>query len=240
MVLPKDGVVEVTGIELCSVGDENWPMLLNLLSFEEQARAAEFRFEKHRRQHIAAHALKRLLLADATGMAPSALRFAASAAGKPRLIGPAEGLEFNLAHCEGMVACAVSRHHAVGVDVEPASRRAPLELAGRLYTAAEQAWLEGLAKAEQDAGFFTLWTLKEAFVKALGTGLQQDTRAVEFSFQPLAAAFRSDGFGAVEAWRFHSQRIGSTHLIAVAVAGGDCDLSVDLRSFEDLIRPRAG
>ena len=44
-------------------------------------------------------------------------------------------------------------------------------LAQQFFQASEQAWLFGLPPALQMRGFFRLWVLKEAVLKARGTGL---------------------------------------------------------------------
>lgn len=227
-------MVEIIGIDLSKVPEQLWPTLLNLLSFEEQSRAAEFRFERHRREHVAAHALKRLLLARATGLAPTKLRFTAGEFGKPRISG-LEGPHFNISHCEGMVACAVSNDHPVGVDVEPGDRRAPLELAGSLFAEDEQAWLARQPKTEKGVGFFSLWTLKEAFIKALGTGLQQNTKAFSLQFAPLSVKFTDPAFGRPGDWHFLLERTTSGHLVAAAWTGESPAVKLEIVGLQQLM-----
>ena len=61
----------------------------------------------------------------------------------------------------------------VGVDLEPAARRAlkPLGLANRYFSAVEAAALSALPAAELDAAFLRAWACKEAVVKASGQGI---------------------------------------------------------------------
>lgn len=86
------------------------------------------------------------------------------AAGKPSLPG---GAEFSLSHTKGAVALAVDAR-PVGVDVE-AVRPISEKLLRRVLSAREFAWFSGRGSCPAD--FFTLWTLKESYYKALGTGL---------------------------------------------------------------------
>ena len=85
-------------------------------------------------------------------------------AGKPRLPG---GPEFSLSHTKGAVAVAVD-DAPVEVDVECVRPVAP-GLPRRVLGEAEYAWYERRGETAED--FFTLWTLKESYYKALGTGL---------------------------------------------------------------------
>ena len=81
--------------------------------------------------------------------------------------------EFSLAHCEGLVACAVTTDSPVGIDVE---RLGTLTAgASTLYLSpAERAWA-----AHDSTRFYTLWTRKEAVAKAAGLRGLRDLRAVE-------------------------------------------------------------
>ena len=81
-------------------------------------------------------------------------------------------LEFNLSHTEDMILCAVTVGCPIGVDVEDTSRPADfLPLARRFFHPAETALLENLSADQLPLAFYRLWTLKEAYLKALGAGL---------------------------------------------------------------------
>ena len=102
-----------------------------LLSIEERVRAELFMFERHRRQYIFAHALLRLALSQAApNVAPTDWSFAIGRYGRPFVAAPATStaLHFSLSHADGCVACVVSRHEAIGVDVETVSRRVAASL----------------------------------------------------------------------------------------------------------------
>lgn len=83
--------------------------------------------------------------------------------GKPE----APGVQFSLSHSGGYALLAVSDSD-VGADLERI-RPAPERVAARVFTPDEQRWLAG--DDDYDTRFFTLWTLKEALLKACGRGL---------------------------------------------------------------------
>lgn len=85
--------------------------------------------------------------------------------GKPRLAPP---YDFSIAHCDGQVVCALADDGPVGIDVEaPGTQRADHF---RLYLGeAERRWA-----GRDPQRFYTLWTRKEAIVKAAdGEGLRE-------------------------------------------------------------------
>ncbi len=85
--------------------------------------------------------------------------------GKPALDLP---VHFSLSHCAGRVLCALSRSASVGVDIEPVGTINAAEFR-RYLTAGERAWA-----GDDPRRFASLWTRKEAVVKAAGAqGLAQ-------------------------------------------------------------------
>ena len=151
----------------------------DVLDDAERARAARFVRAESRIDFIAAHALSRAALGTCTGHPPAAFAFEAGAHGKPaaRIGGRPAGVAFNLSHTRGLVGVAIADGaRALGLDVEPIDRRAPFGVARRYFTAEEVGWLDRLPEAARAEGFFRLWTLKEAFIKATGKGLTQDPR----------------------------------------------------------------
>lgn len=163
---------------------------------DEQARAGRFHFDGDRHAYITAHAMLRLLL-ERHGSAHARAPLQAGVHGKPWLPG---GIEFNLSHTRGMVACALSLS-PVGVDVESASRAGDWRsLVPQVLSDHERAVLHALPPQRQQAQFYAAWTGKEAWAKATGLGLHADFRALDVLRPPtglfLAAVDTAPGFQA--------------------------------------------
>jgi 4'-phosphopantetheinyl transferase len=146
-----------------------------LLDVEERVRWRRFHYPIHRQRFLVGRAFMRTVLADCLGHGdPATLQFTHMPYGKPELAGRDAGkLHFNLSHTDDMLVLAVSRKHAVGVDVEAVTRKVELlALAQRYFATHEYEAMLDLDAAGQRERFFTLWTLKEAWLKARGLGLQ--------------------------------------------------------------------
>ena len=145
-----------------------------LLSGDERERADRFRYAEHRQHYIVARGSLRRLLADRISVEPEAIQFSVGEHGKPRLASAhtAANLEFNLSHSGSLALYAFARGCPVGVDVELV-RDIPDadDLAGRFFSAAEIAALRALQPGRRSLAFLACWTRKEAFIKALGVGL---------------------------------------------------------------------
>lgn len=136
--------------------------------------------ETERVQHDAAHAMLDAAVAEYAKerriRVPDPLLLSETEKGKPFFPALPE-VHFNLSHCKGLAACLLSEREC-GVDVE---HRRPLrpKVAKRVFSPEEQAALE--AAADPDMLFTRLWTLKEAYVKAIGIGVSYPMREVCFS-----------------------------------------------------------
>lgn len=170
--------------------DESLPRLHKLaalLSEDERARAARFRFERDRQRFITARAAFRTILARYQGCEPQALRFDYNAYGKPSLTAEFGGhaLGINMAHSQDLALCAVVRGRQLGVDVEQVRALADMEgIAQRFFSPSECAVLNSLAEGEKCEAFYRCWTRKEAFIKACGEGLSMPLDSFEVTLAP--------------------------------------------------------
>lgn len=147
---------------------------LTWLTPDERARYDRFLVEHARTEFIATRAIVRSVLSRYAPAAPLDWRFEANPWGRPRILGTVadDGLDFNLSNTRGLVACAVGRRVELGVDVEDRQRGGEtVALADRYFAPAETRALLALEAAAREERFFTLWTLKEAYIKARGMGL---------------------------------------------------------------------
>lgn len=200
-----------------------------LLTEEERARAARFVRPLNGAQYIAARGTVRKILAGYLGVAPQAIVFAVGPHGKPSV----EGLSFNFSDSGALGALAVSREGALGVDIERVSERGHAALARRYFAPAEIAAFEALPEAEQAAAFYRVWTRKEAFLKAMGTGLATDLRAFEVSLTEEARLLRVDDKLSEDraAWTMASFTPAEGYAGAVAARTGGATLELVNRAL---------
>lgn len=214
---------------------EPWPMAelerryLALLSKEERQRCQRFHFEHDRKHYLAAHAMLRLCLARHLECAPQQVFLMAGVNGKPE-IAPDSGqppLRFNLSHTRGMVACAVTRAGACGIDVEGIRAMPEMDgIAQTVFSASEIDYLDRNDAAAKPLAFVMQWTLKEAYIKATGLGMSAPLRQI--GIDALALRVRDDSRPAQETgdWLFDNWQPGPGHALALA-----CDGAETLRSI---------
>ncbi|TWT92089.1 4'-phosphopantetheinyl transferase family protein [Stieleria varia] len=212
------------------------------LAPSEIERANQFRRLTNRNQHVVGRGMARRLLGD-VNVAPEQIEFDQGTNGKPYVVAPdAAKQPFNIAHTDGLVVCGLGNApiDLVGVDVERLSRRTSTELAERYFSEPEVRYVRSKPTEEQREAFLKVWTLKESFIKAIGTGLQ--TPLADFAFREidsgrpviemLSPALRSPHY-----WQFFSvsPRPGYVGAIAVAMQVPPANLDVSLRCFDDMV-----
>ncbi|MFD9353990.1 4'-phosphopantetheinyl transferase superfamily protein [Streptomyces sp. NPDC060031] len=140
-------------------------------------------------------------------------------AGRPVLAG-CEGVDVSVSCAAGIVLVGVSGGGLVGVDVERSDR--PLYGSGagrRVCTPYELVSLARLAPRERDGELVRLWTLKEAYRKAVGWGAGFPFG--QFGFGPDGRPVRvqrPDGsVGRGEEWLFHSAELPGGFRIGAAL-----------------------
>lgn len=162
--------------------------------------------KKLQKEYLLTRILARTLLARYTGgmVDPCSLKFVRSKFGKPQVIWPTQAyngetwhppqLSFNLSHTQSLIACAITSGSQVGVDVEERGRALNtdvLAFARRKFSEVEAVRLEQFTDLEERRHhFLQIWTLKEAYLKALGKGIRGSTlKDIAFHFEATSAVY---------------------------------------------------
>ncbi|MCF7848494.1 MAG: 4'-phosphopantetheinyl transferase superfamily protein [Kiritimatiellales bacterium] len=184
--------------------------LKQVLSVEERAKADRFRFEKDHDLSVAARGALRLLLEGYTGIAATELKFDLAENDKPFLAMDETDVEFNVSHSGDWVLLAFGRNRRVGVDVEKVRRDMDVEsIASRFFAPEEVALIAGADDKHEI--FCQLWARKEAYVKALGTGL---FRALN-SFSVPIVGNELPMVGTMDEWIFQALEAAPNYAAAV-------------------------
>jgi len=164
--LPND--VQVWSVDLDGYAGS---VALEGLDVQEHARATRMAFPRDARRLLASrHALRRVL-AGVLGRPRESLVFETGEFGKPGLVN-GRPLHFNLSRSGPVAVIGVSSQLAVGVDIEVLRPVIDANTLARAHFTDEEfrEWSRSDDPA-RDRTFLTIWTCKEACVKALGVGL---------------------------------------------------------------------
>ncbi|KAK4833880.1 hypothetical protein QYF36_012792 [Acer negundo] len=156
---------------------------LELLSPCEKENVCRMHGDQLKKSALLARALVRTTIAryqTNCQVNPRSLKFRKNIYGKPEVDWQNDdnpcplSLHFNISHTSSLVACGVTVDVPIGIDVEEKHRRIKndiLAFARRYFSPKEVKLLTAIIDPEiRRQEFIKLWTLKEAYVKALGKG----------------------------------------------------------------------
>lgn len=196
------------------------------LATDERDRAGRYVFARDRNRFVSGRGLLRAILGTYLEMEPAQVRFVYGPHGKPALSG---SCHFNVAHCEDLLLVALTRVCPVGIDVERIRALDDAEeLAVRFFSPGEIAQLKKVSKDQQAAAFFSLWTRKEAYLKATGQGISELLSQIEVSFldgQPAKVISISGSPQAAAQWTLKELTPARHFKAALAAAAKGLQLS---------------
>ena len=138
----------------------------------------------YRDRFVIARGYLRTILGRYLNIRPASIEFEYNERGKPGL--PAEsnlkGINFNMSHSRSLALCAVGVQAAVGVDVEYVRGvMRPEKILERFFSPGEREYYHSRPDIMKDRSFMSLWTIKEAYSKAVGTGFSSGLKDLDFS-----------------------------------------------------------
>ncbi len=197
------------------------------LSPGERDRATRFVQVRDRDRYIARHGLLRELLSRYTSLRPERVELHYSESGKPSLRSRQNPchLRFSVTSREGLALYAFTCKDDIGIDLE---RTRPIEnlldMAALQLPAAEVECIRSQAEPLRLEMFYTIWTCKEAYIKARGiVPLKQFTLSLGPGGAPEVSADEIDP-RQIGQWSFSTLAVGPGWHAALAVRKGDRSL----------------
>ncbi len=193
------------------------------LSADEWERANRFRFDRHRRQYVVGRGALRALIAAYAGTRPERVRFRYGDRGKPYVADPASDLELNLSNSDEMALVGFVRGGEIGVDIEFLKPMPDCEqISERFFSTSERDVLRALPADRKEEAFFNCWTRKEAYLKAVGTGLAAPLDSFDVTLAPGEPPRMLTLEGNAERaarWYFQHFRPAEQYIGALAIEG---------------------
>ncbi|XP_062196028.1 uncharacterized protein LOC133899106 isoform X2 [Phragmites australis] len=216
-------------------------MYMELLSPSERKNALSMNGDKLQKGAVLSRALVRTTLSRYTNckIDPRSFEFKKNKFGKPEISWPSDDgwmdwpLHFNISHTSSLIACGIRMGTPIGIDIEEKKRKTAksiLSLARRYFTPSEVDYLAKIPDPDaQQKEFIKLWTLKEAYVKALGRGFSgapfnkfsiilAASNGIQISVAPKVFKDSNSSCDSLsENWQFALAELNSSHYMAVCI-----------------------
>ncbi len=153
--------------------------LVNYLTSDEKSRAEKFLFTEDRNTYICCHGLLRLILSREMKIDPLDIFIINDDNNKPGISG--DPLYFNITHVRDAFAIVLSEYYYVGIDIENSDQNIDFSTLINSYFGKMERKFILDSETDSKNRFFLLWTRKEAFLKAIGTGIVENLNQIELS-----------------------------------------------------------
>lgn len=206
------------------------------LSSEERARQLRYRRRQDQIRYAVGRGMLRQLLSNVCGIPECDWRFALGAFGRPepdprmlqQFATSAAAFElpcFNISHSHGVTIAALGFGiQKLGADVETYDRESHWSLARRYFAPAEAEVVEGAEQQAKGPLFLRFWTLKEAYVKAIGQGITLGLETFAFQLSeadPPSVEFADPSAQAPpEQWHFFELPLSAERVAIASQAAG--------------------
>lgn len=146
----------------------------SILSEDERDRADKLKVEDKKQQYIITRGTLRQRLGLLSNIDPKDFVFDYLEHGKPVLFNDVNhaDIKFNVSHSNDLALIAIAQKQNIGIDIEKINREANHQaLMTRFFSEAEQVEFQNIPEAYEAEAFCACWTRKEAFIKAIGSGV---------------------------------------------------------------------
>lgn len=159
--------------------EESLKKLYRLQSVKKIVKEKSFCYMENVLQTLYGNILIRYLCQTRFRIENNKIHFSKNEYGKPYIINLP--IYFNISHAGEWVVCAIDEGSEVGVDIEKI-KKIDLNIAQRFFCKCEYELMYLMPEKERLDYFYSIWTLKESYLKWLGTGLCTSLNSFFFLF----------------------------------------------------------
>lgn len=192
-----------------------------LMTPQEREKQQKKRYDEDKHDALVTRALVRTVLSRYADVKPEQWRFVKGDKGKPEIEAPPLPLRFNISHSTAMIVCAVTLDADLGVDVEYIERNNRLQkIAEHKFAPSEYRELLSQPADNFKKRFFDYWTLKEAYIKAVGDGLSIPLDSFYFAVNndnDIAIDFAPERCDSANLWHHKLLWGSAVHRLAISV-----------------------
>ncbi len=178
---------------------------LYLLNIKSQSKVLSYKFKRDQVIAFTSEILKYYYLANYLTIKPENIIISYAKYGRPFLLNNPQNIDFNITHSGEYIIMAIVHNATVGIDIEKIKHNIiPSQLSKIVFSEIEQKLI-----GNNIENFFTLWTKKEAFIKACGNGFSNDSY--------LKTSFGIEEITHLPEWAIYSKCIFDTYYMSICL-----------------------
>ena len=219
--------IDSTQLWLIHIPSFDLERVAGILTEVETAKAAAFRFFKDEKTYRVCRGVLRLLLGKYLNSPPNRIEFDQNAFGKPELPDISNNnLFFNVSHSGEFGLIALNRENPIGIDLEFMREIDYWSLADSVFSDFEKEELSDIPISLLSEAFYSGWTRKEAFIKAIGKGFSFPLKEFYISLNPQNPVsdveILSEDSSVIKKWKVIDISFHDQYRAAIAVEKESC------------------
>lgn len=216
-------------LQFHSIKEVDYSFMLSFVQENKRNKILRFVRYQDRIRSLVADVLVRWMICREYKRSNKDLKFVFNPFGKPLLD---TKIYFNVTHSGDWVSCAV-HDKLVGIDVEKI-QTIDLDIAKRFFSHSEYKFIMDQAQQCREFLFYSIWTLKESYIKAIGKGLSIPLNSFNFNFENSnIRLFNEEG---QSPFFFKQYLIDQEYLLSVCAEANVFPETLDLIKLNELIR----
>lgn len=209
--------------------EDKFEQLASYISIERREQLGRFIRKEDAYRSLFGELLARSVIMDEMKMLNQHISFRKNLYGKPMLSGN-KAFQFNISH-SGRWVVMIHGEKTVGIDIEQ-TQAIDLGVANCFFSPLEIADLKSKAEADRREYFYDLWTLKESYIKAQGTGLSMPLDSFSIRINGKEIMMEPDH----PSYQFRQYEIDREYKLSACSIGGRLPESIKISKEQDLIR----
>lgn len=210
----KDNVFIYTAKINFNISDADFQNALELLTQEEQKSIILKKNYKYRCQSLISILLMKRAIKDTLGLTENCFKIKRNNMNRPYIETNEEvNIDFNISHSNEWVICAISKIGKVGVDIEEII---PIDInIGKEFLSKDEFKYLHTYAGKKINLFYKFWTLKESFLKAVGVGINDSIKEINFGeLDTKSSIFRKEINK--EIWSFYNIVFEKKYFLSLA------------------------
>lgn len=212
-----------------TIGIQEYDRCASFISEERRTQNKRFIRKEDANRSLFAELLPRAMICRDLGVRNRDIQFVKNKYGKPLLFGH-EDFHFNISH-SGTWVVMIWGHNNVGIDIEKIQKN-DLGIARRFFAPLEYDDLLLQSETERMEYFYDLWTLKESYIKAIGTGLSTPLDSFSIRMKDDHKFLLEDNS---ESCQFLQFEIDPEYKLSACIFGNHLPTSIQLLDYNELI-----
>ena len=162
-----------------NISEIDFQNTLSLLSKEEKNRIISKKLHKPRCQSLASTLLIKKAIKDTLGLTENSFQIKRTKMNRPYIeTNEKINIDFNISHSNEWVVCAIALIGKIGIDIEEI---VPIDInIAKEFLSNEEWKYLSIYQGEKVKLFYKFWTLKESLLKAVGIGINDLIREINF------------------------------------------------------------